>query len=95
MVDHLASRGHWRGVNRTSILNPTAVLASATIEDPIKHFKNAAFSGAHDALHGSSANVLTGCPIEFGTNGFRLLLSVPDLTAAMGRVCTADNDDTV
>ena len=35
LVDHLASRGDWRGVNRTSIIVPHAVLASATIEDPI------------------------------------------------------------
>ena len=34
-VDHLSSRGAWRGVNRTSIIVGAAVLASVTVEDPI------------------------------------------------------------
>lgn len=63
--DHLASRGNWRGVNRTSILVPNAVLASATVEDPIKHIKNASFTASCDPLEGSSASVLTGCPVTF------------------------------
>jgi hypothetical protein len=35
LVDHLSSRGTWRGVNRTSITVGAAVLASVTIEDPV------------------------------------------------------------
>jgi hypothetical protein len=61
-------------VNRTSILTPSAVLASATIEDPVKHFRTASFTATTDRLAGSSANVLTGCPITFGTNGFTVLV---------------------
>jgi hypothetical protein len=84
VVDHLASRGNWRGVNRTSILVPHAVIASATIEDPIKHFKNASFTAAQDHLQGSSASVLTGCPITFGTNGFDLLLQTEPIIRPTG-----------
>lgn len=90
LVDHLASRGCWRGVNRTAVTalgGATAVLAAATVEDPLRHTRNAAFTGACDPLHGSSANVLTGAPITFGTNGFELLLDVDALVA--GRTATA------
>ena len=37
LVDHLSSRGVWRGVNRTSIIVGAAVLASVTVEDPISY----------------------------------------------------------
>ena len=77
LVDHLSSRGTWRGVNRTSIIVGAAVLASVTVEDPIKHMRHAAFLGMCDGLAGSSANVLTGGPITFGTNGMTLLLDTP------------------
>jgi hypothetical protein len=103
LVDHLSSRGVWRGVNRTSILVHNAVLASITIAQRpprpagrcgrgshrsgsapakwwpgsgAKHMRHAAFSGTRDNLSGSSANVLTGGSIAFGTNGMSLLLNV-------------------
>ena len=79
LVDQLASRGVWRGVNRTSIIVGAAVLASVTVEDPIKHVRHAAFTGTKDNLSGSSANVLTGGPITFGTNGMSLLLDIKPL----------------
>lgn len=79
LVDHLASRGNWRGVNRSSIIVPHAVLASATIENPVKHFQQAAFTATRDPLDGSSANVMTGCPITFGTNGFGLLMDTDSI----------------
>lgn len=34
LVDHMASRGFWKGVNRTSILSPSGILDNITIEDP-------------------------------------------------------------
>lgn len=34
LVDHMASRGNWRGINRTSILTPGDVLNNITVEDP-------------------------------------------------------------
>ena len=80
LVDQLSSRGAWRGVNRTSIVCGAAVLASITVEDPIKHIRHAAFMGQRDNLSGSSANVLTGGPITFGTNGMSLLLNHEMLT---------------
>jgi hypothetical protein len=92
LVDHLSSRGTWRGVNRTSIIVSAAVLASVTVEDPIKHMRHAAFLGTCDTLAGSSsrermflttskrslspANVLTGGPITFGTSGMAILLDL-------------------
>ena len=76
LVDHLSSRGAWRGVNRTSIIVNSAVLASITVEDPIKHIRHAAATGTTDNLSGSSANVLTGGPISFGTNGVSLLVDL-------------------
>ena len=76
----MASRGVWRGVNRTSIIVGAAVLASVTVEDPIKHVRHAAFTGTRDNLSGSSANVLTGGPITFGTNAMSLLLDVTELS---------------
>ena len=88
LVDQLSSRGVWRGVNRTSIIVGAAVLASVTVEDPIvysftekrkdtdKPVRHAAFMGQRANLSGSSANVLTGGPITFGTNGMSLLLDV-------------------
>ena len=81
LVDQLSSRGVWRGVNRTSIIVGAAVLASVTVEDPIKHVRHAAFTGQRDNLSGSSANVLTGGPITFGTNGMSLLLDIEMLTS--------------
>lgn len=74
LVDHMASRGLWRGINRTSILSPSGVLNNITIEDPTKHLRHASFLGMSDNMKGSSANVLTGGPIDFGTNGFTILL---------------------
>lgn len=92
-VDHLASRGAWRGVNRTAVTalgGASAVLAAATVEDPMRHTRNAAFSSSVDPLLGSSANVLTGTPITFGTNGFGLVLdpcALGALHTAGGAVC--------
>jgi hypothetical protein len=34
LVDHMASRGLWRGVNRTSILSGSGTLNNITVEDP-------------------------------------------------------------
>ena len=87
LVDHLASRGAWRGVNRTAVTalgGASAVLAAATVEDPMRHTRNAAFSSSVDPLLGSSANVLTGTPITFGTNGFGLILDPCALGAMYG-----------
>lgn len=60
---------------------------SAKVEDPTtrstarlvrwaagKHLRHAAFLGMHDSVLGSSANVLTGGSVDFGTSGFGLLL---------------------
>ena len=33
------------------------------------------FLGMHDDVHGSSASVLTGGQVDFGTNGFTLLFN--------------------
>jgi hypothetical protein len=41
-----------------------------------KHIRHAAFSGVQDNLAGSSASVLTGGPIAFGTKGVALLLDL-------------------
>lgn len=49
----------------------------------MRHTRNAAFTGSCDPLHGSSANVLVGAPISFGTNGFDLRLDAP----ALGALC--------
>lgn len=40
-----------------------------------KHLRHAAFFGVKDSVHGSSASVLTGGSVSFGTNGFMLLLN--------------------
>lgn len=34
LVDHIANRGNWRGINRTSILTPGDILNNITVEDP-------------------------------------------------------------
>lgn len=60
--------GHGRGPHRTA--GPAARPAGA------KHMRQAAFLGTRDNLAGSSANVLTGSPITFGTSGMTLLLDV-------------------
>jgi hypothetical protein len=39
----------------------------------VKHIRHAAFAGQRDNLTGSSANVLTGGSITFGTSGTTLL----------------------
>ena len=44
------------------------------MEDPTKHLRHAAFLGMHDSVQGSSANVLTGGNVSFGSSGFELLL---------------------
>lgn len=50
-----------------------------TVEDPTKHIRHAAFLGTHDTTEGSSASVLTGGRVAFGTAGFDVLLDVPPL----------------
>lgn len=53
-----------------------------TVEDPTKHLRHAAFLGMNDTMQGSSANVLTGNNVDFGTAGFTLRL---DTEAFLGR----------
>lgn len=79
LVDHMASRGNWRGINRTSILTPGDVLNNITVEDPTKHLRNAAFAGVRDPIRGSSSRILTGNALDFGTSGCSLLLDVSQL----------------
>ena len=50
--------------------------SNITVEDPTKHLRQAAFLGMWDPVQGSSASVLTGGPMTFGTNGFSVLLDV-------------------
>ena len=92
LVDHMASRGLWRGVNRTSILSGSGTLNNITIEDPTvrppvrrrmrargdarKHLRHASFLGIMDGAQGSSASVLTGGRVNFGTAGFQLHLDL-------------------
>ena len=102
----MASRGVWRGVNRTSILSPSSTLNNLCVfvqhtppptspwkiqpfvpcficcclylhqrqRNDTKHLRHAAFLGMHDSVQGSSANVLTGGRVSFGTSGFELYL---------------------
>lgn len=48
------------------------------MEDPTKHLRHAAFLGLHDSVEGSSANVLTGGSVAFGSAGMQLLLDIAD-----------------
>ena len=46
--------------------------------------RHAAFLGLRDTLTGSSANVLTGGPITFGTNGMTILFDAKEYVSACG-----------
>jgi hypothetical protein len=56
-----------------------------TVEDPTKHLRQAAFLGMWDPVKGSSASVLTGGPVSFGTNGFSLILDNESVIASSTR----------
>ena len=45
-----------------------------------KHLRHAAFLGMHDSVQGSSANVLTGGSVTFGTSGFSVFLDAEVLS---------------
>ena len=79
LVDHMASRGMWRGVNRTSILTSSGTLNNITVEDPTKHLRHAAFLGIYDSTHGSSASILTGGRVSFGTSGFSIHMDIDSI----------------
>lgn len=80
LVDHIAHRGHWRGISRTSILTNGRVFDNMTIEDPTKHVKVAAFIGTLDSTKSASSSIMVGNTCYFGTgNGFDLMLG--DLNA--------------
>lgn len=116
LVDHMASRGLWRGVNRTSILSGSGTLNGRGPLSPFgllptdpgdptsrwrtppvgpgwhcflfsppvacqpgpgpKHLRHASFLGVMDGARGSSASVLTGGRVTFGTAGFSMLLDL-------------------
>lgn len=52
------------------------VVPNITVEDPTKHLRHAAFLGMHDSVQGSSANVLSGGSVNFGTAGFSIHLDI-------------------
>lgn len=67
----------------TGDVGPSPWRPNITVEDPTKHLRHASFLGMHDSVQGSSANVLTGGSVVFGTSGFGLLVDTDQLVRSV------------
>lgn len=76
LVDHIAHRGTWRGISRTSITHPGRTMDNTTIEDPTKHIRNSSFVGCTDTATTTSSSLLVGNAPACGTGrGFDIIYS--------------------